>query len=50
MVLVPEAVWSVPVKFLFAAEVQVYPVVNQLIPARVNEAVSLTVPAVPLKL
>ena len=46
----PLVVWSVPVKVLFAPEVQVYPVVNQLIPATVNEPLSFTVPAVPLKL
>lgn len=50
MVFVPVEVWSIPVKVLFAPELQVYPVVNQLIPARVNELVSLTNPAVPLKL
>ena len=50
MVLVPEAVWSVPDKVLVAPAVQVYPLVNQLIPARVNVLFSVTVPLVPLKL
>ena len=50
MVLVPEAVWSVPDKVLIAPVVQVYPLVNQLIPARVNVLFSVTVPLVPLKL
>ncbi len=50
MVLVPEAVWSVPDKVLIVLANQVYPLVNQLIPATVNEPVSFTVPAVPLKL
>ena len=50
MALVPEAVWSVPDKILVVLAVQVYPLVNQLIPARSNEVFSVTVPAVPLKL
>ena len=50
MVLVPEAVWPVPDKVLVALAVQVYPLVNQLIPARSNELFSVTVPFVPLKL
>ena len=35
MVFVPVAVWSVPLKVLFAELVQVYPEVNQFIPATV---------------
>ena len=50
MVFVPVEVWSTPVKVLVAALLQVYPEVNQLTPATVNEPVSLTNPAVPLKL
>ena len=50
IVFAPVEFVSTPVKVLFAEELQVYPLVNQLIPATVNELVSDTVPLVPLKL
>ena len=50
MAFVPVAVASTPVKVLVIVLDQVYPVVDQLTPATVNEPVSLTNPAVPLKL
>ena len=46
----PLVVWSVPDKVLIEVVVQVYPLVNQLTPARVSELFKVTVPAVPLKL
>ena len=50
MVFVPVEVWSTPVKVLVMELLQVYPEVNQLTPALVKELISLTNPAVPLKL